>query len=93
MGARETDALTAARPLNTNTCAFLAPKQIGSDVSYSQRILRYMSMCCCFSFFCSCCTEPDRQDGDRAWRGNGWVVGGAARRGPGDAACRGTRAR
>ncbi|GBF90321.1 hypothetical protein Rsub_02427 [Raphidocelis subcapitata] len=45
--------------------------KIGSDVTYSQRILRYMSMCCCFSFFCSCCTEPDRNEGDHAWRGSG----------------------
>jgi hypothetical protein len=46
----------------------LFPSQIGTDVTYSQRILRYMQMCCCLGFFCSCCTEPGREQEDRNWR-------------------------
>ncbi|KAF6264502.1 hypothetical protein COO60DRAFT_1624263 [Scenedesmus sp. NREL 46B-D3] len=43
--------------------------KIGEDLSYSERILRFMRLCCCFSFFCSCCTEPDRAEKDQQWRG------------------------
>lgn len=43
--------------------------QMGEDLSYSERILRFMRMCCCFSFFCACCTEPSRAEKDRKWRG------------------------
>lgn len=43
-------------------------ERIGQDLSYSERILRFMKMCCCFSFFCACCTEPDRAERDRDWR-------------------------
>ncbi|KAF8072599.1 SNAP33 [Scenedesmus sp. PABB004] len=32
--------------------------RIEDDLSYSERILRFMRLCCCFGFFCSCCTEP-----------------------------------
>lgn len=42
--------------------------KIGTDLTYSQRILRYMRMCCCIGFFCSCCTEPERETSDRNWR-------------------------
>lgn len=43
--------------------------KMGEDLSYSERILRFMRMCCCFSFFCACCTEPSRAEKDRKWRG------------------------
>lgn len=42
--------------------------RIGTDLTYSQRILRYMKMCCCVGFFCSSCTEPERTVDDRNWR-------------------------
>ena len=42
--------------------------QIGADLSYSERILRYMRLCCCVGFFCSCCTEPERNKKDARWR-------------------------
>ena len=43
-------------------------KQMGTDISYSQRILRYMSSCCCVAFFCASCVEPQRRADDRDWR-------------------------
>lgn len=43
--------------------------QIGEDLTYSERLLRFMRMCCCFSFFCACCTEPARNVNDKEWRG------------------------
>lgn len=45
--------------------------QIGQDLTYSERILRFMKLCCCVGFFCSCCTEPARNTRDRHWRGPG----------------------
>eukprot|EP00877_Chromochloris_zofingiensis_P011936 jgi/Chrzof1/6997/Cz02g07030.t1 len=45
--------------------------KMGTDLSYSERILRYMKLCCCFGFFCSKCTEPERNDMDKNWRGVG----------------------
>jgi hypothetical protein len=51
--------------------------QIGSDLTYSQRILRYMRMCCCVGFFCSSCVEPEREVEDRNWRAK-WVSLGRA---------------
>lgn len=49
----------------------LAFMQMGQDLTYSERILRFMKLCCCFGFFCSCCTEPARATSDRKWRGSG----------------------
>jgi hypothetical protein len=48
-----------------------ASMQMGQDLTYSERILRFMKLCCCFGFFCSCCTEPERANSDRKWRGSG----------------------
>jgi hypothetical protein len=42
--------------------------QIGTDLSYAERMLRYMRLCCCVGFFCSCCTEPERNKKDAKWR-------------------------
>lgn len=43
--------------------------QIGRDLSYSERLLRYMRLCCCVGFFCSCCAEPEgRNAKDSRWR-------------------------
>eukprot|EP00878_Enallax_costatus_P014380 GHUV01015040.1.p1 GENE.GHUV01015040.1~~GHUV01015040.1.p1 ORF type:complete len:148 (+),score=32.06 GHUV01015040.1:319-762(+) len=44
-------------------------QKIGEDLTYSERILRFMRLCCCIGFFCSCCTEPGRRDQDKQWRG------------------------
>jgi hypothetical protein len=44
-------------------------QKIGEDLTYSERILRFMRLCCCVGFFCSCCTEPSRNERDKQWRG------------------------
>eukprot|EP00879_Flechtneria_rotunda_P004353 GHRR01004604.1.p1 GENE.GHRR01004604.1~~GHRR01004604.1.p1 ORF type:complete len:275 (+),score=73.15 GHRR01004604.1:221-1045(+) len=49
-------------------------EKIGEDLSYSERILRFMKLCCCVGFFCSCCTEPNRNAKDKDWRGSGSVT-------------------
>lgn len=58
-----------ATPFTTHSTACLLLHQIGTDLTYSQRILRYMSTCCCLGFFCSSCLEPEREAADRHWRG------------------------
>jgi hypothetical protein len=57
----------AAPPVLTPTT--LPPLQMGQDLTYSERILRFMKLCCCVGFFCSCCTEPGRSGTDKKWRG------------------------
>jgi hypothetical protein len=44
--------------------------KLGSDLSYSERMLKFMRRCCCVGLFCACCFEPEgKGDKDRAWRG------------------------
>lgn len=44
--------------------------KLGSDLSYSERMLKFMRRCCCVGLFCACCFEPEgKNEGDRGWRG------------------------
>lgn len=52
-------------------CLYVCLLQIGQDLTYSERILRFMKMCCCCGFFCSACTEPAPSGSDKKWRGAG----------------------
>ncbi len=45
--------------------------QIGKDIGYSERILRFMRMCCLCGFCCSCFTEPEGPKHDEQWRSGG----------------------
>lgn len=60
--------LLTAAAVAVCTCWLL---QMGQDLTYSERILRFMKMCCCVGFCCSCCTEPAPSGADKKWRGPG----------------------
>lgn len=44
--------------------------RLGSDLSYSERMLKFMRRCCCVGLLCACCFEPGRSEADREWRGD-----------------------
>jgi hypothetical protein len=51
--------------------------RLGSDLSYSERMLKFMRRCCCVGLFCGCCFEPSgKVEEDREWRHGGAGGGG-----------------
>jgi hypothetical protein len=51
--------------------------RLGSDLSYSERMLKFMRRCCCVGLFCACCFEPTgKVEEDSEWRANGGGGGG-----------------
>jgi hypothetical protein len=45
--------------------------RLGSDLSYSERMLKFMRRCCFVGLCCACCFEPTgKVEGDREWRGD-----------------------
>lgn len=66
-------AVAAAQPLTQLLLLPIYIAQMGQDLTYSERLLRFMKLCCCVGFFCSCCTEPARNAHDKQWHGAGCV--------------------
>ncbi len=52
--------------------------QIGEEITYGERILNAMRLCCCVDILCGCWTEPKRAPADKNWKkgsSSGWVGG------------------